>query len=258
MRVREAMDSSEHPRKARKILGSLGLGSNVFKLTETLAALRALSDDDLQEVLGMHRGSLRALQDHAWDFIKTELRLEYVTGGTCVIPMGSFGNSLQVLVRECCSFRELIHTLWRSKPCSQEEPYTLLLYGDECTPGNILNLEYPKKSLVISALIKELVPTVLNVNASWLFLAVVRSNLRGAAVWAAVLRRLFLVEDIATTGVHLDLGASHRAVLYFRMGNVLLDGDAVRMMYAAKRRPVPQRHHRCMVAWRRYNATVVP
>ena len=61
LRVREAMDSPEHPRKARKILGSLGLGSNVFKLTETLAALRALSDDDLQEVLGMHRGSLRAL-----------------------------------------------------------------------------------------------------------------------------------------------------------------------------------------------------
>ena len=235
----------------------------MFKLTETLAALRALSDDDLQEVLGMHRcgigvpremipgGRLRnerrgAFQDHECDFINTDVRLEYVNGGK------------QVLVRECCSFKELVHTLWRSRPCAREEPYTLRLCGDECTPGNILNLEHPKKSLVISVSIKELGPTVLNVNASWLFLAVVRSNLRGAAVWAAVLRRLFLVEDIATTGVHLDLGASHRAVLYFRMGNVLLDGDAVRMMYAAKRRPVPQRHHRRMVAWRRFNATVVP
>ena len=138
------------------------------------------------------------------------------------------------------NYKDLMRQLWRTKPCSQANPYTLLLYADETVPGNVLNLQYPRKSFVASCAVKEWGPSFLSTGALWMPLVCVRSNvcngIRGGvdAVWTALLRQLLLVENIATSGIPVSFGPGEDAMLFFRVNNFLLDGEAIREVFCSK------------------------
>ena len=53
-------------------------------------------------------------------------------------------------------------------------------------------------------------------------------------MFCALLLQLFVEEEIATKGVPVHFPGGQSAVLFFRMGNFLLDGDGIRMMYGCK------------------------
>ena len=91
----------------------------------------------------------------------------------------------------------------------------------------------------MSGTIKELGPSILSIGAVWIPLVFIRTIVRktivggGAAVWTALLKQFVLVEKIATEGIALNLDGG-TVIVYLRIGNFVLDGDAVRMMFGPK------------------------
>ena len=230
----------ERGSKARKLFGKVGLTSNVAQLAGTLKALRGLSEEDLAMIMGMTERSLHGSVDEAWKQVHVDVDLPLLKGGVFTLGITSLSKALQYAVNSIPKYRETLRELYRQRPCSQSGPYTLLLYADETTPGNIVNLELPRKLLIVSASIKELGPSILKVGAMWWYLAIIRTvsckliRGGGAAVWTKLLQQLFMVEEIATKGVQLDFGGGELVTFFFKMGNFLLDGDAIRMMYGSK------------------------
>ena len=231
----------ERNAKIRKLFAKAGLTSYVTHLAKTLEALRTLDEEELEMILGMKtRKSLQGSVDEVWDELRVAVRIPLVSGGNYTLDIVSWTKALQHAVRTSSSFRELLTALFRAHACTLTNPYSLAYYADETIPGNTVNLDFPRKTLAMSASIKELGPSTLSLGAAWIPLVFVRSIVcktivgGGGAVFTVLLRQMFLVEKIATQGVLLDLDVGTVA-FYFRMGNCLLDGDTIGMMYGSKR-----------------------
>ena len=226
--------------KMRKLFGGSGLHENTTALAKTLQALRGLSDDELRDVLGASRKSLLKAVHNVYEHVCVDIQLPLVGGAMLKLGMVSWSKALPYFMAQSANYKELMRRLWQAQPCSQTNPYTLLLYADETVPGNVMNLEYPRKSFVASCAVKELGPTLLTVGALWMPLVCVRTNeckrVTGgvAAVWTEMLRQLLLVENIATNGFPVEFGPGEHATLFFRVGNFMLDGDALRQVYGSK------------------------
>ena len=226
--------------KMRKLFGTSALHKNTAVLAKTLAALRGLSDDELQDILGTDRHMLQRGVHEVWHAIRVDIEVPLVAGGARSLCMASWSKALQYFVSESANYRDLMHQLWKTRPCSEDNPYTLLVYADETIPGNVLNLQYPRKSFVVSCAVKEWGPTLLTNGALWMPLLCVRSNAcksiagGAAAVWSAMLRQMLLIEKISTHGIPVSFGLGDDATLFFRVGNFLLDGDAIRLVYGSK------------------------
>ena len=212
----------ERGSKARKLFGKVGLTSNVAQLAGTLKALRGLSEEDLAMIMGMTERSLHGSVDEAWKQVHVDVDLPLLKGGVFTLGITSLSKALQYAVNSIPKYRETLRELYRQRPCSQSGPYTLLLYADETTPGNIVNLELPRKLLIVSASIKELGPSILKVGAMWWYLAIIRTvsckliRGGGAAVWTKLLQQLFMVEEIATKGVQLDFGGGELVTFFLK------------------------------------------
>ena len=242
--------------KMRKLFGASGLHENSSALAQTLKALRGLNDDELHDVLHATRQSLQRGVHQVWEAVRVNIELPLEAGGATTLGITSWSRALPYFMEESANYKDLMRQLWQTRPCSKANPYTLLLYADETIPGNVLNLQYPRKSFVASCAVKELGPTLLTVGALWMPLVCVRSNvcklIAGgvAAVWTALLSQLFLVEEIATSGIPVSFGPGEVAMLYFRVGIFLLDGDAIRQVFCCKGgaaeaalRRLPECHH---------------
>ena len=225
--------------KARKLFGAIGLTSNVSHLAKTLQAVQNLSDEERDMVLGMTERTLISSVDELWNALHVVMNLPLLSGGAFSLAYVSWSKALQYIAKNSPCYRELLKALHGARPCTRAAPYTLVLYADETIPGNIINLDYPRKSLVMRGCIKELGPSILKIGVAWIPLIIIRTVIcktidgGGAAVWTALLHQLFLVEKIADDGIVLDLG-DEVVTFFFRMGNFMLDGDAIRIMFGSK------------------------
>jgi hypothetical protein len=104
--------------KARKILGRVGLTTNVTHLAKTMEALRTLSEEDLAMMLGMSDKALQACVQDVWDAIHVKVDLPLVSGGAFRLPMVSLTLALQHITRTYPSFRGLLTALYRKRPCT--------------------------------------------------------------------------------------------------------------------------------------------
>ena len=226
--------------KMRKLFGAAGLHDNSSALAKALEALRGLSDVELHDILNSTRWKLQRGVNQVLEAVRVDIELTLAAGGATKIGITSWSKALTYFMNESANYKNLMRQLWQTKPCSKTSPYTLLLYADETVPGNVLNLQFPRKSFVASCAVKELGPTLLTVGALWMPLVCVRTNtcklIAGgvSAVWTALLRQLLLVENIATDGIPFSFGPGEDAMLFFRVGNFLLDGDAIRQVYCCK------------------------
>ena len=235
---RSSTRQEQEAKKRLKALSSIGLGKNTQLLAKALETLRALPSEDTAEVLGSNRHHLQEAVDELWSECKCEVELEVSLGKSERWQCTSFSKLITRMIRDCPGFREALVELWVSKPCTQSNPYSLILYGDELVPGNVLALDQTRKLFGCQGCIKDLGPMFIRSDSSWFPLFCIRHTLAAeipggmSYVFRMYLRHLLLVEKISARGilVPLDTGAGHNVVLYFKVSNLIADGDALRML----------------------------
>jgi len=175
------------------------------------------------------RFALKRAAQRNFSTLRADIPLPLAEGGDDVIwPTASFPQALQYLVSSCEGFRQMIRHLHESAPSTPEKPWRLCIYFDENTPGAVLRLANRRKCMSMCIAIVDLGPAVLKLEAAWLPLAVLRTEViklvRGG--WShclrLVLRNLLLGPGNVLEGVLLDIGGRH-ALFFFRLSNVLGD-----------------------------------
>lgn len=226
--------------KVRRLL--LGAGIPAAKLAKFLNKLR--DEPDISDLLSV---TLRRMQGESG-------RLAAEVG--CVIGLPrkdsdepfqwhclSFSAALRYLATHSCNFRRSLRNLWETRPCTTEEPYKLIFYADEVTPGNLLRPDNRRKTMNYYVTIKDFGPSLTKHECMWLCLGVIRSTvakeLAGgiSAVTASLLERLFVVEGLAAGGVVLSIGddqAFGKVRFVFSLGNVVADADGHRALWSVK------------------------
>jgi len=165
------------------------------------------------------------------------------TGGTFTWHTASFSKLLQVFCKESPAYKELVLRAFSNSPPTADAPWGLIMYGDEVSPGNILKVENQRKMYAFYVAVKQLGPLALKHETCWLPVAVMRTSqikkIKGgvSAALVALLDRMFLKERIGEHdgGVLVDIGAAGGvARLFFRLNNLLGDGDALRAFFGSK------------------------
>ena len=156
------------------------------------------------------------------------------------MEMVSLPRVLQHMAR-LPAFARMLDAMWSKRACTQADPYHLVIYGDEFAVGDLLRQDNRRKSLGLYVTFREFGPDVIKLSDAWIPLAVCRSTVARdivegghASVVRTLLRRLFLEDRIASDGivVPMERSSGGSAVLYFKLGNLVLDGDAQRIVFS--------------------------
>ena len=230
----------EQSRKRLKVLGRSGLATNARQLKRALDVLSGLPTEDLEVVLGSTRWALADAVRQMWSEVSCEIELEQGPGKeTLKLQCVSVTKALQTMVRKFPQFHNQLLELWNRKPCTHLEPYSLLVYGDELVPGNPLALEQKRKTFGCQAAIKDFGADYIQMSSSWMPLFCVRHSIAAHSVpggtsyiFRQYLRHLFLTERIGEKGITVALRtrSGNNVVLYFKISNLLADGDALRQI----------------------------
>ena len=232
----------ERRAKIYKALGHVGLSTNTAQVARVLGALRACPEEDLSEVLSATRHDLPRSLNAAVEDLLWHMSVPLADGGAidCLVP--SFSHMLQRVCQVSPALRSRLWEIWQEEPSTVDKPLSILIYGDEIVPGNVLRLDQSRKLFLLFWSIKEFGPRVLHSVDAWIpMFAMPTTKLKLIAGGISqcirfLLRRMFLDEKINTDGVVVCLGEGQhtRVTLHFRIGNFILDGDAQRQMFCAK------------------------
>ena len=114
--------------------------------------------------------------------------------------------------QNCKGFRVLLLEAHEKRPSTPEDPWHLILYSDEVTPGNVLAPLASRKSWAIYSSFKELGPLILSRENAWITCFVGRTSkvkelVSGIAqVFGILLKMLFDPDGthLETTGLFLS------------------------------------------------------
>ena len=107
------------------------------------AILQAVKDTGLPEG-GVGRGALRDARDYqcneetSYGSLIEHIWVKTSTGEWHAIPICNPFAFLLVAVRDCCQFNSFLLARLQDHPSTPDNPWTLLIYSDEVTPGNPL------------------------------------------------------------------------------------------------------------------------
>ena len=225
------MDS--HKRR-RRLLGSTGLmGSNMRALAKVLRTLRDMSADDMDFILGgSSRGNLRRSIDDLYRQVAEQVQVPLIKGGSMPIHFINIAKLWSVMVEEEADggYTKQLLALPRS---SREEPWHLIVYGDEITPGNVVHPDNARKSYGIAFTVREFGPDTITHTDAWFPWSVIRHTeylkIKGgvSTVYRYVLRHLFLT---LKSRDGMDCGP-RLGTVYLGLSNLIMDGDAVHLTY---------------------------
>ena len=191
------------------MLASVGLATNQRQLARLLKTLRDNDDDDV-----VSRSSLWQLQaavDELWARCGGDIDLEVRPGVHFELPIVDFGRTIRAVVDECATFRGMLSFVWNRRPCTKADPYHLVLYADEFTPGNVLRQDNQRKQLALQVSVREFGSQILKPTSAWLPVTTVRHSVcretEGAEsyVFRQVLTRWFIDADLRNNGVVVEL-----------------------------------------------------
>jgi hypothetical protein len=222
----------------RRLYASCGIAHS--KIIKLLGKLR--DEDDVHDAIAVTAFELRYSLEVVYRDVCITETLILESGMTFDWTCVSLTKMLQFAVRESVGFQTILRSLWNRQPCTADSPYSLVIYGDEIVPGNVLRPDNRRKVFCIYVTIRELGHERLKDQSCWLPLAVIRTvvtkDVAGgiSAVFRVMLRRLFLVEKISSDGICIDLAVPGTGYvnLYFGLGNIVADGDALRGIWSAK------------------------
>ena len=153
-------------------LAEIGIGSSsVIAIINALREEPELLEDGLSR-RDLERGIMAIFAQVA---VLVELP-RHVPGQSFKWEFASFQKLLAFYCAECPMFREMVARLHVHNPCSPDQPWSLILYCDDTTPGNPLRLDQLKKYMAVYCTFKDWGSIMLRHDAMWLPIAVLRTK----------------------------------------------------------------------------------
>ena len=170
------------------------------------------------------------------------IKLDLTTGGTFDWHIADLDLAIKFFASRNENFRSMLAERLRERPCEPDQPWEIVLYNDEATPGAVLRLDNRRKLVCFYATIKSWGPKIVVHEAAWVPLGFLRHDIlqsvRGklSGVMRHLLRRMFLGDSRLVEGTLVDgvgpVGAP--ALLFFKLGNLLYDEAACHLSLSTK------------------------
>lgn len=145
---------------------------------------------------------------------------------------------MSMLVRRCPQLAELYKSAALRHPCSEQQPWHIIIGFDEFVPGSRLKLHNQRKCMNLHFNFAEIGSNRLCLDATWFTPICVRHSIieQVKSGWSQLLRmflRVMLISELgmSTAGVPLDLGDPEPFFLWAKLAHVLADGEGFRMAW---------------------------
>lgn len=236
------------------------LGAKHRKLNDLRRAVPVVSKSALAQVLGevaehglppvfntkaMRQGAEADLaQWNAYGDLLQNVDAVGHTGETVPLTLVNFWTLLHASYKIGGFFSELLKkTMAKTGPPRPDKPYNLILYSDECYPGNPLAHRSEKRIWACYASFKEFTNEFLSCEDSWLLLFVARSGVVQsiAGQMGQVMKLVLLQIFHSSLGSPTDLGVALQGPtvadncrLFFQFAIFIQDGAAQKQVYSIK------------------------
>ena len=163
------------------------------------------------------------------------------SGAMLQVPMACPFASLTYVMQDSDSFRSCFKKCLSTKPSTPEQPWSIVLYCDEVTPGNPLATLNKRRFHAFYWSFLELGTEVLSHEESWFILltefSTVINELEGglSACFASTAKAFFGDGlDMHRGGITLSLDSDTDIKFFAKLGSVLLDGGAHKYVWGAR------------------------
>jgi hypothetical protein len=180
-------------------------------------------------------------QDTPYGQLQTELELDTKTGTKVKFRILNLFALLFVAFNSCGGFHTYMAERLQAHPSSVDNPWSLVLYTDEITPGNVLAPDNKRKIQAIYVSFMELEPHMLSREEAWFTIGTIRSktvkSLHGgmSQLIGAILKHLFIgIVSLSATGVCLQHGNRQMVRLFARLHCIIQDGNAHKELFHCK------------------------
>ena len=189
--------------------------------------LRTLGYDDC------HRWYISQVLSEHVSRVRSRIQLPLTSGLDFAWPVALPQNSLPYIISECKGFRDMFTEALSRRGCSWEQPWRLVLYVDEITPGNALRPDNKRKNTAVYISWLEL-GDFLRLEEAWLTVGIIRSdvvkNVAGgfSRTIACLLRAIFLgPNSLSAAGSLLPSGA----LFFSKLHRILCDEAAGKAVF---------------------------
>jgi hypothetical protein len=232
--VRRAAGAMERARKRRKLEDILGLRNVSLESIATILEFSGDSGPSRTRTAWIHR--FRRFRQQFCDELVLTIPLPQRDGNEpfdwdIVNPTSLFKKYVEA---SPCLQRALARA-----PNSADEPWHIVLYADEITPGNISAPDNQRKIVSFYMTFRELGQQLICNTCCWFVLGVLRSKVVKTTegglsyVVAALLRQLFMATENFIAGVTIQ--TENGPTLFFAgVGNILGDEAALKSIYGSK------------------------
>jgi len=173
--------------------------------------------------------------------LTTQLQLQGSQGGF-ELPNVNPLSMLFMAFKQGGGYSEMLAEKLRRKPPSFNEPWQLIFYTDEITPGSALSADNKRKAWAIYMSFLQLGPIALQKEEAWLCVGIHRSSEVSRAhagisqIMASVVKCFFQSLDIdASLGQFwLESPSGEKVRLFLKVGMFLQDGAAHKLVFHCK------------------------
>ena len=219
--------------RRRKLLETSGLlGINQDKLLQVLHMVKRMSPEEmvLATGRGLSKSSSSRMLNRFFARVGEYIDLPATDGPDVRVWFVSITKVWTLLLEDYTEgYPRLLLQLPRS---TRENPWSLVAYGDEITPGNVMDPDNHRKAFGVTFTLKDFGPKTLCHTEAWLPWCVIRSiqhhKIRGgmSTVWRFLLRHVFVTQK-----AHLGVACGRLGTVYINLANLIMDGDAWHLTY---------------------------
>ena len=208
------------------VLGALGESGEIASAGTSSGAIRRQVDRDLGEPTS-YGGVLK------------DIELPTDGGGTLIWTIICPFALLSWLCRFSTSFGRMLFNKIQAKPPTIREPWKIIVYLDECSPGNLLAIEHRRKAWQIYWAFEELGDGILKSEHNWFYFGALRttaaSGVAGgvSGVCRAVLKSFFGDTYNYTSGITVNIGESSVMILA-KLHSTIGDEAALKHVWSVK------------------------
>ena len=213
-------------RRLQDLIGLGGVSDNALA-----AILENLRQEPIEESVS-RKDCNRAARDSLRGML-LQTQLPCKTGGTFTWSYLDPQRLLRKCIDQSPQLAEAYGEALRNHPCGPEAPWSMILYFDELTPGNVLRPDNHRKMMAVYMSFRELGIDRLCKTEYWFTLAVVRVDMirkvdgQWSHMFRVLLRTLFLGDNsFESAGVLLYAGGPH--LLFARLSITIADEGALK------------------------------
>jgi hypothetical protein len=178
---------------------------------------------------------LVANTDTPYGALHQELELDGIDGSKLPLRIVNPFAILWLAFATCTAFNGLLTAKMAAKPPTAENPWSLILYSDEVTPGNVLATQNLRKIQVVYFSFLELGAQALAREDSWFCVTAKRSkkvkDFKGnmAQVFGVILKFIFSSTfNLSVSGIALKCGVAPMKRMFASLRIIVQDGGAHR------------------------------